>query len=116
MPSGWRWSLLACLFHKAHLAILALSLAAALVVLPVVWRQRGRDLLLLAGAGAVALAGHFAVDLTVRQFTGKCPISTPFVLARLVGDGTARALSARCLPHPAFHHLRLSRQDADDRE
>jgi hypothetical protein len=80
----------ACLFHKAHLAILALSLAAAAAVLPVVWRQHGRDLLLLAGAGAVALAGHFAVDLTVRQVTGKFPIPVPFLLARLVGDGTAQ--------------------------
>lgn len=77
---------LACLYHKAHLAILALSLA---VVTPFLWRRHGRDLLLLAGAGLVALTGHFAVDLAVNQATGKPPISPPFLLARLVGDGTA---------------------------
>ncbi len=77
---------LACLYHKAHLAILAVTLVLAA---PLVWRRRGRDLLLLAGAGLVALAGHFAVDLAVARATGKPPISPPFLLARLVGDGTA---------------------------
>ncbi len=86
------------LFHKAHLAILALSLLAGAVALPGIWRRRGRDLLLLAAAGAVALAGQYAVDLTVRQLTGKNPIATPFMLARLVGDGTAeRYLRDTCL-------------------
>lgn len=77
---------LAGLYHKAHLAILAVTLAVAALL---VWRQRGRDLLLLAGAGLLAWAGHFAVDIAVTQATGRAPISTPFVLARLVGDGTA---------------------------
>jgi len=77
---------LACLYHKAHLAILAATLVLAA---PLVWRRHGRDLLLLVGAGLVAWTGHFAVDLTVTQATGKPPISPPFMLARLVGDGTA---------------------------
>ncbi|HEY4275546.1 MAG TPA: hypothetical protein VGM68_08690 [Rhizomicrobium sp.] len=80
--------LLACLFHKAHLAILALTLAASLL-LPFVRREGLRAFLLLAGAGLVALGGHYAVDLAVRQATGKWPVSTPFALARMVGDGTA---------------------------
>ncbi len=90
------------LFHKAHLAILALSLLAAggLILL---WRQRWGDLLLIALAGLVGLAGHLAVDLTVRQLTGKPPIAVPFALARLVGDGTAQIyLGAVC---PGRHYV-----------
>ncbi len=78
--------LAACLFHKAHLAILVVCLAVAA---PLLWRPRGQGLLLLAGVALLALAGHMAVDFTVRQVTGKPPIAVPFVLARLVGDGTA---------------------------
>ena len=77
---------LACLYHKAHLAILALTLILAA---PLVWRRRGRDLLLLAGAGLLAWVGHLAVDVAVTRATGKPPITPPFLLARLVGDGTA---------------------------
>ena len=77
---------LACLYHKAHLAILAATLVLAA---PLVWRRRGRDLLLLAGAGLLAWAGHMAVDVAVARATGKPPIAPPFFLVRLVGDGTA---------------------------
>jgi len=77
---------LACLFHKAHLAILAVVLVAAA---PFLWRTRGRALLLVAGAALLAFGAHLAVDLAIRQVTGKPPIATPFVLARLIGDGTA---------------------------
>lgn len=77
---------LAGLYHKAHLAILAVTLVLAA---PLVWRRRGRDLLLLAGAGVLAWVGHVAVDVAVTKATGKPPIAPPFLLARLVGDGTA---------------------------
>jgi hypothetical protein len=77
---------LAGLYHKAHLAILAVTLVLAA---PLVWRRRGRDLLLLAGAGLLAWVGHMAVDVAVTKATGKPPIAPPFLLARLVGDGTA---------------------------
>ena len=77
---------LACLYHKAHLAILAMTLAAAALL---VWRTRKRELMLLAAAGLLAWGGHVAVDLAVAKATGKPPISPPFLLARLVGDGTA---------------------------
>ncbi len=77
---------LAGLYHKAHLAILAVTLILAA---PLVWRRRGRDLLLLAGAGVLAWMGHVAVDAAVTKATGKPPIAPPFLLARLVGDGTA---------------------------
>lgn len=86
--------LAACLFHKAHLAILGLLVLFAAGFL---WR-RWRDLLLLAGVGLVALAGHYAVDLTARAVLGEWPIEPPFALARLVGDGTAPMYLARVCP------------------
>jgi hypothetical protein len=101
--------LLACLYHKAHLAILALTLAASLL-LPFVRREGLRDFLLLAAAGLIALLGHYAVDLAVRAATGKAPISTPFLLARMVGDGTAeRYLRETCPARPFATCAYLSR-------
>ncbi len=64
--------------------------------------KRWRDLLLMAGVALVALAGHYAVDLTIRQVTGKWPISTPFALARLVGDGTAERYLQNACPTRHF--------------
>jgi hypothetical protein len=93
--------LLACLYHKAHLAILALTLAVALL-LPFVRREGLRDFTLLAAAGLVALMGHAAVDLAVRGATGKAPVSTPFVLARMVGDGTAERYLRDVCPTKRF--------------
>ena len=78
--------LAAALFHKALLAILALTL---LVAAPFLWRARGRELALLAAAALLALLGHGAVDWTVARLTGKPVVPVPFLLARMVGDGTA---------------------------
>jgi hypothetical protein len=93
------WLLLvlaACLFHKSHLAILALALAAGLCF-SFVRQKRARAALWLAGMGVAALLAHLAVDVAVKKLTGQWPIPTPFLLARLVGDGTAEAyLKAEC--------------------
>lgn len=82
--------LLACLFHKAHLAILALTLLIGLCF-PFVRKRRARVAIWLAGMGVLALFAHLAVVVAVKGLTGRWPISTPFVMARLVGDGTAVA-------------------------
>ncbi len=82
--------LMACLFHKSHLEILALALAAGLCF-SFVRRKRARAAIWLAGVGVLALLAHLAVDVAVKNLTGRWPISTPFLLARLVGDGTAEA-------------------------
>ena len=89
------------LFHKAHLAILALCLVAAACCAPM-WRNRAREWVWLAAAALVALGGHYAVDLTVRHVTGRAPIATPFALARLVGDGTAEKYLAEACPTRHF--------------
>jgi hypothetical protein len=93
--------LAACLFHKSHLAILALALAAGLCF-SFVRRKRGRAALWLAGMGVLALLAHLAVDVAVKRFTGQWPISTPFLLARLVGDGTAEAYLRQECPNRHF--------------
>ncbi len=94
------------LFHKAHLAILALCLVAAAGFAPMWrspnWRMRAREWLWLAAAALVALTGHYAVDLTVRHVTGRAPIAMPFALARLVGDGTAEKYLAQACPTRHF--------------
>jgi hypothetical protein len=89
------------LFHKAHLAILAVCLVAALGFASA-WRNRVREWLWLAAAALMALAGHYAVDLTVLHVTGRPPIATPFALARLVGDGTAEKYLAEACPTRHF--------------
>ncbi|MES2253762.1 MAG: hypothetical protein V4559_01830 [Pseudomonadota bacterium] len=89
----------ACLFHKAHLAILLVSLVVAA---PFLWRRHAQGLLLLAGAALLAWGGHLAVDLAIRQATGKPPIATPFVLARLIGDGTAERYLRDVCPQRNF--------------
>ena len=90
-----------CLFHKAHLAILVLLLLAAGGV-ALIRRERLRDLVLLGAAALFALLCHSSVDLVVRGVTGNWPISTPFVLARLVGDGTAERYLTQACPQRHF--------------
>ena len=86
--------LAAVLFHKAHLAILAAVVAVAACFL---WRTRARALLLLAAVALAGLIAHAAVDFAVARLTGKPPASPPFLLARMVGDGTAEPyLRAAC--------------------
>lgn len=93
--------LMACLFHKSHLAILALALAAG-ICFSFVRRKRARAVLWLAGIGVAALLAHLAVDAAVKKLTGQWPIPTPFLLARLVGDGTAEAYLRQECPNRHF--------------
>ena len=87
--------LAAALFHKALLAILALTLFVAALFL---WRARGRDLALLVATALLALVGHWAVDVTVTRLTGKPVVPVPFLLARMVGDGTAEPYLKEACP------------------
>lgn len=89
----------ACLFHKAHLAILAVALAVAA---PFLWRRRAKAILILCAIVPVALLGHWAVDAAVVRLTGQPPIAPPFLLARLVGDGTAERYLAGVCPTRHF--------------
>lgn len=91
--------LLACLFHKSHLLILILVLFMASFFL---WRKHAKELAQLLAAAILGFAGHYAVELTVGHLTGKPPIATPFLLARLIGDGTAQEYLAQACPTRHF--------------
>ena len=89
--------LIACLFHKAHVAI-AVVLIAGFGLLSWLWdRQRLRAILYPSAAVLLALLGHWSVAQSVYYLTGRPPTEVPFLLARMVGDGTAdRYLRAHC--------------------
>lgn len=99
-PERLFWYLLAfvaCLFHKSHLAVAALMLGFAVLLIRRVDR---RALVGLGAVALVALAGHLTVDRAVERVTGHAPQSPPFLLARMIGDGTVpRYLDEACPTH-----------------
>lgn len=96
--------LVSCLFHKANLAASALLAMAALGYL---WMTARRDIGLAAallGTLVLAAFGHLVVNIAVEKTSGRPPVQTPFLLARLVGDGTAIAYLKQHCPE---RHYRL---------
>lgn len=95
----WWWAMLifaGALVHKANLALLAVLIG--LYAIQLVWwhRQMGR-LPLLAAILGVSVVAHAAVGLAVERLSGHAPSDPPFVLAQLVGDGTAeKYLATHC--------------------
>jgi hypothetical protein len=87
----------AVLFHMAHLAVLLIMIAGG-VVISAIGRRKSLAAAAWLGAIAVGAAGaHSAVNVVVFRVTGEAPVGTPFLLARLVGDGTAvRYLDKHC--------------------
>jgi hypothetical protein len=78
---------LGCIFHKGHLATLILCLASAFTIKA--WLgSRTRPIIELAVIAAVAFTLFFSVDAAIYRITGSRPDQTPFLLARMVGDGT----------------------------
>ncbi len=104
---------IACLYHKAHLAILAVVMVAAA---PFVWRSRATRAAAVGGCGAAGAGRtlcrrpcHAAGD---RQAADRHALRAGAADRRRHG-GT---VSARCLPAAEIRHLRLSRKNADDGE
>jgi hypothetical protein len=77
---------LGCIFHRGHLAVLAIMLAICALG---IYRQRARQIFVLSAVAGIAFIAHFTVELLVKDMSGEWPINTPFLLARFVGDGTA---------------------------
>lgn len=95
---GWLLLLLAALlFHKAHLAIaiLVVSLAFALQLLR---RRSAVQLLPIVAVIALGGFGHWVVGAVVERLSGQPLHNPPFVLARLVADGTASLYLADVCP------------------
>lgn len=88
-----------------HLSFLAVALAIAAVTaaawsLRRTWRAQVRPLL-VAGPIALSLAALFSFSLVMHQQVSLGPTSPPFLLARLLADGPAKAyLRASCARTP----------------
>jgi hypothetical protein len=106
-----------CLFHKCFVVLAAVLLGFCVVLL---YRELGRrrsQFLRLGAAIAFAAFGHLAVIETVQAITGHETIQIPFLLARLVGDGTAeRYLAAECPVHHYTTCKYLSRMPMTENE
>ena len=97
----------AVLFHRAHLAVAggAIALAVPLLMLA---RRRWRFTTFYLGAILVTASfSHSAVDFMVQRVTGKPPVVMPFLLARLIGDGTAVSYLERKCPTQSWASCRI---------
>jgi hypothetical protein len=79
--------LYSCLVHRSHLAVAILLACVALLFRGRIERKAW---LPVVGMLSLAAIGHWAVDFTVSRVTGKPPVTAPFLLARMVGDGTVK--------------------------
>ena len=89
-------------FHLSHL-LLSIAIAAAAAAAWLVrhdWRTTMRPSLLI-GPVALALAAYFSFSLVVYREVSLTPRSPPFLLARMLADGPAKAyLKAACEQTP----------------
>ena len=91
-----------CLFHKANLATSAML---AVLGIGYCWLTARIDKIQaasLAGVLAAAVIGHMVVNVAVEKTSGRPPIQTPFLLARLVGDGTAEQYLRKHCPQAGY--------------
>lgn len=79
-------ALVSCLFHKSNVVILGLTWVT---VAPFVWHTKKKELLAFGAVFIGAILAHLAVTLAVKEISGEWPADPPFVLARMIGDGTA---------------------------
>ena len=88
--------LVACLFHKANLAI-AVAIIIAYTAFLVVRRKRVGVVAWPVATLAAAIAAHAAVGVVVDQLLQKPAVEVSFLLSRAVGDGTVEPyLNAHC--------------------
>lgn len=97
-----------CLFHKSILAIMLLMAMYGCVVL--LWRREPLGGLIWLGAAlAVGIVAMVGVNVAVERVSGQPPADPPFLLARIVGDGTAQQYLATACATRRFelcrHHL-----------
>lgn len=99
--------LVCCLFHKANVAVAAVVILFYAVIL-LVRRKRLTPLLLPVAALAVAFMAHKAVIMVVESMTNRPTLELPFLLARMVGDGTAGKYLADHCPDPGLEMCRFA--------
>lgn len=111
VATRWIWLgfiVTGCLFHKSILAIMLLMAVYGCVVL--LWRREPLGgAARLGGALAVGVVAMVVVNVAVERVSGQPPADPPFLLARIVGDGTARRYLATACATRQFalcrHHL-----------
>lgn len=88
----WAWlalMALAILVHKGNMALFAVLICLVAGIAVITRRFDARAFAALALVLVVGWAGHAMVNVAVAKITGRSPLPTPFLLARVVGDGTA---------------------------
>lgn len=80
----------AMLAHKGHIPVMAALLGVAAAVLAVGRRFDVRPFLALSGTVVLAVIGQAMIGPVIRQATGQPALDAPFMLARMIGDGTAK--------------------------
>jgi hypothetical protein len=94
--------LISCLFHKANLAA---SAVLTFLGIGYFWLTGRRDMAQTAALGGMIIAamlGHTLVNVAVEKASGRAPVQTPFLLARLVGDGTAEQYLRKHCPRTSY--------------
>ena len=94
---GWVTLLLvSCLFHKSITAVAA-TMIIAYAAIALADRRRLRTTGIFVGILVAAFVGHAAVSITVERVTKRSVVDAPFLLARVISDGTAkRYLDKHC--------------------
>ncbi len=87
------------LVHKANLAT-AVAVVGLAIMVRLLRRGDGARLPAICGVLAIAIAGHLVVGLAVTRVAGRPAVDAPFLLARTVGDGTAKLYLDRHCPDP----------------
>jgi hypothetical protein len=91
-PERAFWTVLvlaSALFAKAHLTILTLLIACGAGYLILLRGRRPQAIYSFLAIIVVAIVGFALVNLTVTRMTREKPLESPFLLARVIGDGTA---------------------------
>lgn len=97
---------LAILFHKSHIAIAIALIATGLLVSLRVRLLDRHGLVAMIVPLLLGVTGHAAVDITLRTM-GQTPVSPPFLLARVIGDGTGEAYLRKACPTRPFYTCRF---------
>lgn len=106
-----------CLFHKASVALGIMLVALFAFAAIVVRRFPLWNVAALTGVLMAAFAAHAAVGIAVERLTGRPTVEVPFLLARIVGDGTAERYLRRRCPDAGFalcghlHRFPMSEND-----
>jgi len=105
----WLWWLVmvlaGVLAHKANLLV-AMVIVGFYAVLIVARRLPLRPLLPVLALLALGMAGHALLFVAVTRLAGKPPVEAPFVLARVIGDGTAQRYLDTACPDAGFRMCR----------